>query len=361
MIEDDLRASFARHEPLTPDPGPLRAAIADTVRRRRRRRRLVRGAASALAVLLAVSTPALLRGPAGADRPGPATADYAGATDPLPIAPLNFLLLGVDAWSGRDHGHRADTVLIVHVPRERRQAYLISLPRDLGVQIPGYGLGKLNEAFHLGSHGSAGDERPDLAAGAELTVRTVTEMTGIRFDGTAVVTYAGLRAITDAVGGVRMCLPHEVRSVHTERVFPAACQRLGGAAALDLLRQRWQLPEGAHDRDRNGQRFAAALLARVTERDLLRDPLRMTALVRAAGDGLAVETGDRSLPELVSALRTVLAAEPVGIGWKYRSRTVEGRHYEELDPAVSAQLFQALRDDTVGGWVVRYPDHVTPR
>lgn len=361
MIEDELRAAFARHEDLTPDPTPLRGAIAEAVVRRRRRRRLLRGTASALAVMLAVGAPVVARTVSGGDGPAPTTGQEAAGqrSDPLPEGPLNFLFLGVDGWSGRETGHRADTVLMVHVPRERRQAYLISLPRDLGVEIPGHGFDKLNAAFLHGSRtGRPGDGGPDLAAGADLTARTVTALTGLRFDGQAVVTYAGLQTITDAVGGVRMCLDERVRSTHTRRVFPAGCQRLDGAAALDLLRQRRNLPQGAHDRDRNGQRFATALVAQATTGDLLRNPARLAEVVQTIENSMTLNAGDRSLLEIIAGLRLVATAEPVGIGWRLRSRLVDGRLYEQLDPVVSAELFAALRAGTVAEWVRRHPDHV---
>jgi LCP family protein required for cell wall assembly len=359
MIEDDLRAAFARHEPLTPAAGPLRAAIDRAAVRRRRRRLVVRAAGTVLAVLAAVSVPVLGRTLAAAPTRAPVGGGTAAppATSVVPDAALNFLLLGVDGGAGRDIGDRADSVLIVHVPRDRSHVYLISLPRDLGVQIPGHGFGKLNSAFSYGSH-RAGAE-PDLAGGAELTERTVAALTGLRFDGTATLTFTGLRKVTDALGGVRVCLPQPARSVHTKRVFPAGCQQLDGAAALDLLRQRYWMTEGAYDRDRNAQRFAKALLAKATSRETLTDPAKLVAIVRAAGDAVTVDTGDLPLTDLFAALREVSAADPVGIGWQFRSDSIKGDSYERLDPAVSGSLFAALRRDTVAEWVRANPANVT--
>jgi LCP family protein required for cell wall assembly len=359
MIEDELRASFARHEPLAPDAGPLRAAIDNLAVRRRRRRFVVRAAGTALAVLATVSLPVLARTIAA----GPAPAQVGGVTVTAPptIAvsggALNFLLLGVDGEVDHDAGSRADSVLILHVPRDRSRIYLVALPRDLGVEIPDRGFGKLNAAFFYGSRRAGG--RPDLAGGAALTERTVAGLTGVSFDGTATLTFSGLRRVTDAVGGVRLCLDRPVQSIHTGRKFGAGCAQFDGAAALDLLRQRYGQPEGAHDRDRNAQRFAKALLAKASARTGT-DPAKLVTMARALGDGLALDTKGLSLPDLLRAVRDVGAAEPVGIGWKIHSQQVNGETYERLDPAVSRGLFDAVRRDALAGWVAANPASVTP-
>lgn len=357
MIEDDLRAAFARHEELTPAAGPLRTAIDQATVRRRRRRFAVRASGAALAVLAAVSLPALARDLAAA--PASALVGAAPSAPPtsvVPDRPLNFLVLGLDERRGGDD-HRADSIMVVHIPRDRSRAYLISIPRDLGVEIPGHGLDKLNAAFFYGSLSRGGD--PDLAAGAALTARTVRGVTGLTFDGSVVVRYSGLRKVTDAVGGIRICLDNQVKSQHTKRVYPAGCQHLDGAAAMDLLRQRYGLAEGGYDRDRNGQRFVQALLAKVTSDAVLTDPVKVSAILRSAGDGLVVDTGGVPLADLFAALQGIGAGGTVGIGWTFNSKNVNGRNYEQLDPSLSGSLFDAARRDAVAEWVTAHPRQVT--
>ncbi|MDG4790768.1 LCP family protein [Micromonospora sp. WMMD1102] len=354
--EDELRAAFTRYEALIPDAGPLRAAIDARVVRRRRRRRAARLGGVALAMLGVLAVPTL--GRTVGEPPVAQVAATPVASDPTgPAEPLDFLVLGVDGGDGRRNGHRADTVLMVHVPADRSRLYLVSLPRDLGVEVPGHGFGKLSGAFYLGSHRPGG--RPDLAAGAALTGRTVTALTGVRFDATATLTYAGLRQLTDAVGGVRVCLPRQVDSAHTERVFPAGCQRLDGAAAQDLLRQRYRLEQGAHDRDRNGQRFAEALLHQVTDPANGLDPIRVAQIVHALGRQLTLDLAGMSAPDLFGTLRTVAAADAVGIGWTYHPDRGPVRAVESLDPAESRALFEAFRRDTLADWITEHPDRVT--
>jgi LCP family protein required for cell wall assembly len=354
MFEDDLRATFARHEDLTPAAGPLRSAINRAAVRRRRRRLVVRAAGAALAVLAAVSIPTAARDLAGSPS---APAAPPAPTSAVPDGPLNFLLLGVDFRADWDSGARADTIMIVHIPRDRSAVYLISIPRDLSVEVPGQGREKINAAFYFGSERPGGT--PDVAGGARLMQRTLTGVTGLRFDGTVTLTFAALRRLTDAVGGVRMCLDHPVTSAHTKRVFPTGCQQLDGRSAIDLLRQRYYLRNGGHDRDRNGRRFVQALLAKVATEETLTSPVKVAGLLRAAGDGLTLDTGGLPLADLLATVREMSAADPVGIGWSFQSTETDDTGGMRLDAELSASLFDAARRDALHEWVANHPQQVS--
>ncbi|MDG4778457.1 LCP family protein [Micromonospora sp. WMMD961] len=350
MIEDDLRAAFARHEQLTPSTGPLRAAIdrLAATRRRRRQRFQAAGVTVALLAALGVGIPQLrpdraVQGPLLPERPA---APPAGA--------LNVLLLGVDGFGEEPPYRLADSILLVHIPADRSRPYLISLPRDLEVSIPGRGTDKLNSAFFTG----AGEPRPDLDAGYDLTRRVVADLTGVRVDAGAVLTFAGLRRITDAVDGVEVCLPNEVRSWHTRRIFPAGCQELDGAASVDLLRQRRYLPDGATDRDRNAQRYVAGLIRRAAAQDVLSNPVRLAALLSAAGKSLTVDDDGLPLTRLVSVLPRLKSVDPVGLALPVGS-PVDDASRLPLDPEQGRALLTALGEDRLAQWVDQHPDQVT--
>ncbi|MBM0276440.1 LCP family protein [Micromonospora tarensis] len=354
MIEDDLRAAFARHEPLTPSTGPLRAAIDRLATRRRRRRQRWQAGGTALALLgvLGIGVPLLTSERAG---PPPAAALAGESGRPAAAGALNVLLLGVDGFGEQPSYRLADSILLVHIPADRSRPYLISLPRDLEVSIPGRGIDKLNSAFF----GGAGEPRPDLDAGYELTRRVVAELTGVRVDAGAVLTFAGLRRITEAVNGVEVCLPKEVRSWHTRRVFPAGCQRLDGAASVDLLRQRRYLPDGALDRDRNAQRYVAGLVRAAVAQDVLTNPVRLTALLFAAGKGLTVDDDGLPLTRLVGVLPELKTVEPVGLSLPV-GPLVNSSSRLPLDPKRGPAFLAALREDRLAQWVAQHPEQVDP-
>lgn len=351
MIEDELRAVFARHESLVPATEPLRRAI-DRVAERRRSRQLqlrLTGAVLAVLVALVAGAPVLAHREPERARLLPAT------TPTIRAGALNFLLVGVDG-DGQGQRLRADSIMIAHVPASRDRLYLVSLPRDLEVSIPGYGRDKLNSAFLKASTG--GNRRSDLRRGLQVTVRTVRELTGVSIDGGAVLTYSGLRLLTDKVGGVPVCLPTEVRSLHTRRVLPKGCHRMGGDEAVDLLRQKYGLPEGARDRERNAQRFVEGFRQRFG--DQVDNIIRLHELMQAAGDGLLIDAEAAQLPVLPSVIDQLASTEVVGITLDIPVIKPGGTYQEWADPLFSQQLFTALREDRAAQWVVANPDYVTP-
>lgn len=353
MIEEELRAAFARHEGLAPAAAPTRRAIDKAVVRRKRRRLGAVAAAGALTLFVGVGAPLAA---AGHVRPP----DVIGQFLPKPVGddrdgPVTLLVLGIDGDNG---SHRADTVMVLHVPADGGTAYVLSLPPDLRVEVPGMGRARLSEAFFFGSYrrGAA----PDFAAGTDVTAATVTAATGLPIDGTITLRYGGLRRLTDAIGGVRVCLDRPVTSRHTGREFPAACQQLDGAAAVDLLRQRYGLPNGTYDRDANGRIFARALLERVAGGGVLTNPVRLHDLLRVAGQGLTVR-GGVSAVRLAGLAGDVDELVSVDIGSTYRPETVGGIGYERLDEERSVPVFEAIRDDELPDFVADHPEVVGQR
>ena len=204
MIEEQLRDSFARHEGQAPDVQELRRGIARLgVRRRRRRIALRSGGAAAIVAVVLLAIPVILRTlpPGGLPTIAPVV------TTSLPDGPLNFLVLGLDPYDPVG----SDSVTLVHLSGDHQRAYLVDIERDVLVDIPGHGQGKINSAYALG--------------GAQLTAQIVRNLTGVTVNGVAVVTLDALRDLTDAVGPIRVCLPETVVSIHTGRTFPHGLPR----------------------------------------------------------------------------------------------------------------------------------------
>ncbi|WCI08316.1 LCP family protein [Arthrobacter sp. OVS8] len=119
--------------------------------------------------------------------------------DPPPVA-LNILLIGSDsrvnaraaAASGKASDQRADALVFIHLPADRRSAYGISLMRDLWVDIPGYRSAKINAALELG--------------GVPLMTRTAEALLGQRINHTVILDFQGFAAMTDALGGVSVTI-----------------------------------------------------------------------------------------------------------------------------------------------------------
>src|ERR1044072_2330211 len=103
---------------------------------------------------------------------------------------VNVLIAGLDGEhvTGPAHEARSDAIMVLHLDADRRKAWLVSIPRDAWVPIPGHREDKVNAAYSLG--------------GPPLFVQTVEQLTGLRMDHLVVVDWTGLRRLTDAGGGV---------------------------------------------------------------------------------------------------------------------------------------------------------------
>lgn len=337
MNPDELRAAFARQEVEELDVYELRKAIDGEAGRRRRRRAMALTGGLAAVVALAIAVPlTLLKGTVPIMNVVPQIV----ATGPA--RPVNLLLLGLDTLGSMPDA-RTDTIMIVHIPASRERVYLISLERDLGVEIPGHGRDKINAAYFYG--------------GAALTSATVTKLTGVTFDGVVTLKFGAMKKIVDSLGGVDVCLDAQIKSIHTGRTYRAECQHLDGARAADLIRQRRGLPNGGYDRDRNGQRVFAAMAAKASGQDLLTNPAKLAELMRV--DGVSTNLGNVGAAELAMQLKDVQATNVVGIGApSFRGVNLGGAVYETLWPE-APKLFSAIVDDTVETFVLANPKWVT--
>ncbi|MCI4063313.1 LCP family protein [Micromonospora sp. R77] len=269
--------------------------------------------------------------------------------------PLNYLLIGSDHRPGADaDDQRSDTVLIVHVPAGTEQAYLISVPRDLLVAIPpagdwGGGPDKINAAYE---HGGGG------AGGARLLSATLARLTGIRFDGAALVDFSGFKQVIDLLGGIRMCVDTQVRSIHTKTLFTPGCQQMDGARALDYVRQRYDLPGGDYDRQRHQQQMLRAVLDKAGQTHLRNDPVKLDRVLRAVGGSLTVDTNGVPLEDLVLAFRSLPADALRGVQVPSYPQTIDGVSYVVLDNG-GGGLFEAVRGARLADWAGANPRWVT--
>lgn len=314
--------------------------------------------------------------------------------------PLNILLAGLDTVPGRsrDPG-RADSIMIIHVPAELDRAYLISLPRDLLVEIPplpevGYigAVDKLNAAMFIGSQQVGDEQLPNLQRGFSLLAQTVGDLTGIRhWDAGVVLDFEGFANVVDAVGGVTVELDERIASRHrqpdgTHRQLvpgggdysgpqmryepgvppcagsegqegPFTC-RLNGWQALDVARQRYSLPDGDFGRQHNQQRLLKAIMDQSLSRDLVTDPVAMDRLVRSAGDSLLFDGRGNRAVDFAFALRGIRPDALTMLGLpSHTLGTIDDYQGEQLGEA-GQELFAALRAGELDTFLATRPEVV---
>jgi LCP family protein required for cell wall assembly len=295
--------------------------------------------------------------------------------------PIDLLLMGVDkraSW-GDDQLH-ADTIIILHIPATHDQAYLISVPRDTEVKVPAFapskyngGTAKATEAFFHGAQNGAG-----MAGGAQLLAKTLKDMTGISFDGAAIINFNGFRGVINELGGVNMCVDQQVTSKHlglidgrpvyltgpeaTNRpskpvVHKVGCRKMAGWEALDYARQRYGLKNGDYDRQRHQQQLLKSIAKKATEGGVLSNPLKINSLIQSAGEAFTLDTGNIEITDFVLGLKDVAANDMVLL--RTNSGTFSGNSSgREVFNEISLQMFQAAKKDTLDEFVLDHPEVV---
>lgn len=197
---------------------------------------------------------------------------------------------------------RTDTILLVHLPADGSRARVVSFPRDSLVPIPGHRPNKINSAFGFG-------ERDRPGGGAALLVATVEGLSGLHIDHYVQVSLFGFYKLTNAVGGVEVCLKQPARDDDAAIDLPAGRQVLQGKDALAFVRQRHGVPGEDLGRIRRQQYFVGALLRKVLSSRTLFDPLQLNRVLTAVGDSLQVDKGTsgRDLLELGGSMRGLQA------------------------------------------------------
>jgi LCP family protein required for cell wall assembly len=226
----------------------------------------------------------------------------------------NILLLGNDSRAGatpaeltalgtQDDGGSAntDTMMLLHVPAGGGQATVISFPRDSWVDIPGNGKGKINSAYARGygaARGRGADELASESAGISLLIRTINGLTGLHVDHYAQVNLLGFYRISNAIGGVPVCLNAAQNPTTDSDPYgkgysginlPAGVSVIKGTQALAFVRQRHGLPNGDLDRIKRQQYFLSTAFHQVASAGVLLNPFKLRDLLHAVSSSLVID------------------------------------------------------------------------
>ncbi|MEZ0342621.1 LCP family protein [Mycobacterium sp. pV006] len=205
--------------------------------------------------------------------------------------------------AGNDISTSTDTIILVRIPNNGRSATAISIPRDSYVEAPGLGKMKINGVYgdvHLATMKELVEQQgedPTVAqqeaaeAGREELIKTVANLTGVTVDHYAEIGLLGFALITDALGGVNVCLKDAVYEPLSGADFPAGWQKLNGPQALSFVRQRHDLPRGDLDRVTRQQAFMASLAHEVISSKTLSSPATLNRLEDAVQRSVVLSDG----------------------------------------------------------------------
>ncbi|MEU2968524.1 LCP family protein [Streptomyces ardesiacus] len=214
---------------------------------------------------------------------------------------INILLIGTDKRTGSGNegygdkgsaGH-ADTNILLHVAKDRSNATALSIPRDLIVDIPDCPTTQEDGSTKVipGSTGVRFNE--SLGQGGRTpscTMRTVTELTGVKPDNFMVADFNAVKTLTSAVGGVEVCLAKDIDDPDSHLNLPAGKHTIEGEDALAFVRTRHSVGFGGDlSRIELQQQFLSSLMRKLKSNDTLTSPTKMVKLAEAGTNALTVD------------------------------------------------------------------------
>ena len=205
---------------------------------------------------------------------------------------VNLLLIGSDSREGQGDGFGDpdeetavlnDVTMLMHISEDHSNASVISFPRDMLVDVPEcvdpadpagdplseqYGV-KINSVLSLG--------------GMPCVVKTVEQLVGVTIPFAGTVQFMGVAGLSEAVGGVPVCVAEPIEDEHTDLYLPAGMHELAGIQALQFLRTRHGVGDGSDlGRISNQQVFMSSLARTLQSNGTLSDPVKLYGIAKAA-------------------------------------------------------------------------------
>jgi len=182
---------------------------------------------------------------------------------------VNILLLGVDQRPGEEGPWRSDTMIVVTVDPRSMTAGALSIPRDLYVEIPGYGEQRINMAHFLG------DAYDYPGGGPALTMKTIEYNLGMPVHYYIRINFQGFREVINYLGGLTIDVAEEIWDYrypdgqygYTTIHIPAGTQLMDGRTALQYARTRHSGTD--FDRLRRQQQVLMAIREKALRLDLI--------------------------------------------------------------------------------------------
>ncbi len=250
-----------------------------------------------------------------------------------------FLILGSDSRQGLTGsfgtsndvtGERADTIILVQVDAAHGRTIVLSIPRDLRVEIPGHGQNKINTAFQYG---------PDVM------VRTVKRLTGLRINHYVQVNFIGFQKLVNALGGVPICIDKPMFDTLSGLRLPrAGCYNLRGAQALAFVRARHIEGDLIPDFSRisRQQQFTRAVIGKTLS---LGSVFKLPSLVKAVQKNLVIDE-NLNLYSLQDLTRKLAELGEEGVTFRVVPAVpvdINGVSYVQLVEPQASELFSRIR------------------
>ncbi|MET8998939.1 LCP family protein [Amycolatopsis sp. NPDC004169] len=202
-----------------------------------------------------------------------------------------------------DGAVNTDTIIVLRVPKNGGKPSAVSIPRDTWTAVPGRGDAKINSAYGVakaraaqalrgqGERDQAKVERDSDTEGRRVLVQAVQDLTQVRIDHYAEINLLGFYLLTEALGGVKVCLNHATEDKDSGANFRRGEQTVSGGEALSFVRQRKNLPRGDLDRIVRQQAFLSSALHQLLSAGTLTSPGTLNDLMDAVHRSLTLDPG----------------------------------------------------------------------
>lgn len=221
---------------------------------------------------------------------------------------FNVLIVGSDQceeWDGcqgpgdRGSGKLNDVTMLLHISEDQTNAVAVSFPRDLIVPIP-----SCEKEDGSGSNGAMSAQQINVAlsyGGLPCVVKTVESLTGLDIQYGGLITFKGVIAMTNAVGGVKVCLSGKLDDPYVDLKLSKGSHILKGKDALAFLRSRHGIGNGSDvTRISSQQVYLSSLVRTLQSKDTLGNPAKVYSLANAAAENMQLSSSLASLDTMYS-------------------------------------------------------------
>ncbi|HEX4057972.1 MAG TPA: LCP family protein [Galbitalea sp.] len=245
---------------------------------------------------------------------------------------VNLLLTGSDTRTGQDGfqdpanlrassgSGNNDVTMVLHISADHQHATVVSIPRDLLVSIPACprANGGTTPASSLSMFNTTLSR-----GGLSCTVLATERLTGLNIQYAAEISFDGVIEMSDAVGGVPVCLATAIRDPYVGLDLSAGEHTISGETALAFLRSRHGVGDGSDlGRISDQQLFMSSLLRTVTSAGVLNNPFTLYNLASAAVKNMQLSdtlTAPTTMVALALTLKNISLSNIVFVQWPTKS------------------------------------------
>jgi LCP family protein required for cell wall assembly len=215
---------------------------------------------------------------------------------------VNILLLGIGG-PGHDGPDLTDTIMLVSIDTVNNKVAMLSIPRDLWVQIPGDGSQKINAAFAYGKQGELSkSEKVKTRSGLKLLDKTIAPVLGIPVHYHTVVNFKAFKQTVDALGGISVNVPETLNDPtiawenHYNSVIAAkGVQKFDGLQALLYAKSRETSPRGDFDRSERQRRVLVAIKEKTFSVGTFSNPVKISQLLTSLSSNIYTDFDSTSI------------------------------------------------------------------